>query len=277
MKIFLHFGAHKTGTSLLQTYLSINQKTLKSKRVEVLLLRQTIQLLGSWCKNLCTNPDLLTAALSEKEKRGVKQVIISCEDLLGPPFKNGKSGFYPLSPTRFSALQKALAGHDVTAVIYIRPQAEFLESWYLQTINTGYSHSFEEWLKSVNLDTISWKSLIDSMKTSLSPQKVIVEDFSKIRNGAEEYIKRFATHVNIPNSLKFPKSMTRNVSLSAKGLQLALATYPILDRSEKMMMRRFLQSNFSNKVLPRPELLSPEQKAEISSRWESENRKLLIS
>lgn len=275
MKVFLHLGAHKTGTTLLQRYLAINREHLETKGVKLLLLRETMQILGSWGKNLCDHPALLTDVLFEMQSSGAKKVIISCEDLLGLPFKKGTNGLYPTSEARFSALQKALKGHDVTAIIYIRPQEEFLESWYLQTINMGHSHSFEEWLKSINLESISWKSVIDNIQTSLRPAKVIVEDFRVIRSGAEEFVRRFARHLGIPDLLKFPKAQTHNVSLSGKGLKLALMTYPILEKTEKVMMRKFLQSKFSNRDFPRPELLSAAEKAAIASRWGPEIQNLL--
>lgn len=277
MQVFLHLGAHKTATTLLQRTLFINREYLQDKGVQIILLRQTVQLLGSWASGLCEDPSVLSEALADLKKSGAKKVIISCEDLLGMPFKRGVKGLYPTSPKRFSALAKALAGHDVTSIVYIRPQDEFLESWYLQTINMGNFHSFEDWLKLIDQNSISWKTVIDNVRMSLRPGKVIVEDFRNIRKGTEEFVMRFLAHLEIPYPLKIPKSETHNVSLSEKGLKIALLVFPFLDNAERITMRKFLQSKFSNKDLPRPELLSAAEKQSLAARWIPEYRKLLDS
>lgn len=277
MKVTLHLGAHKTGTTLLQRYLSINRETLAAKRIGVMLLREVTSHLGSWTRELTGDTSRFAAGIKEHEDKGHKHLVISCEDLLGPAFAKRATGIYPQASPRLESLARLLQGHDTQAVLYLRPQSEFLSSWYLQTVNMGNSTPFPEWYAGLKIQTLSWEPLVASVRKLFGAEKSRIEDFRSIRNGAEAYIESFAKKSGIPFPLKMPKENFQNVSLGDKGLEIALHVHPLLNGEERKKMRRFLQKNFSNADYPRPVLLTADETEELNRKWMPEYERLVAA
>jgi hypothetical protein len=277
MKVTLHLGAHKTGTTLLQRYLKINRETLAAKRIGVMLLREVTSHLGSWTRELTGDTSRFAAALKEHEDKGHKHLVISCEDLLGPAFVRRLPGIYPQSAPRLESLARLLQGRDTHAVLYLRPQSEFLASWYLQTVNMGNSTPFPEWYAGLKIQTLSWQPLVERVQTLFGAEKSRIADFRDIRRGAEAYIESFARHSGLPFPLKLPREDLQNVSFGDKGLEIAMLVFPRLNGEERNKMRRFLQKNFSNANYPRPVLLSAEETAEMNHKWMPEYERLVAA
>jgi hypothetical protein len=154
-------------------------------------------------------------------------------------------------------------------IITVRPQADFLESYYMQTINQGGHDTFEEWFARRNLAKLSWQPLIEMTKATFSPSAVEVMDFEVLRNnGPEAYLVEFMEIADPGRPIDITAPKGDNASLSARGLQIALAINPLLiDKSEQAVTRKFLQENFSNRNSPRPVLLTDDQRADIEHRY----------
>ena len=89
----------------------------------------------------------------------------SNEKTMGRPFPQGGNGvLYARGPGNIAALAAAI-GDGVRPKIFlsIRPQHEFLESFYLQTIHEGRHRPFDAWLSAVDLNALSWRPVVDAL------------------------------------------------------------------------------------------------------------------
>lgn len=142
MKVILHIGWHKTGTSSLQTFLSNNKALLLEKHGIMYpdtglishahhKLAWSLQdpLVSQWAKKISFNTpaeEIFTLLFTECRNRNAETVLLSSEE------------FSQTEKYSISRLASVLKTHQVTIVAYIRRQDKYLESLYNQLIKTSF-------------------------------------------------------------------------------------------------------------------------------------------
>lgn len=277
--VVYHAGAHKTGTSLVQKYLLANADALRRQRIRHLSRAAMSDYVG-WGDKLLDDPGPLADRIGRELRSPLcKLLVASHENTLGRPFVAGGRQLYPRAPELIGALADLLRPFPAKIFVSIRPQADFLESYYLQTIHEGGHERFPEWLDRIDLDAISWRPLIHDLADAFGQDQVEVVDFRLIGMGQEAYLGHFFSRIDARySSLGAGYTTVKNPSISDKGLQMALAANPELRSSgERRLMRKFLQANFSNTRYPRPVLLSEEQREWLEQRYGDEYESLVAS
>lgn len=293
--VVLHLGAHKTGTSLIQKYLRDRPAELARMRLTFLTRTTTNEVVG-WGMKPLEAPERLRDAVRQAAGArvilghrvplpralpwiaggAVRTVVVSHENALGRPFVEGTAGLYPRAEQRLGGIVGALQGHRLRLVYYLRSQAQFLESYYLQMIHQGSSATFREWLSDIDLDAISWAPLVETLAEAVGHDNLVVKDFAEIKRGQNRFLEDFLRtcdhrldpHVDYPDA--------RNRSVSDRGLKFALAMNPWLEtEAERKAARVWLQTHFNNTTGPRPVLLSDAQIADLRERYDAENAALL--
>lgn len=275
--VVVHVGAHKTGTSLVQKYLTANATALRRRRV-YFVSRTAMSGYVGWGEKLLDDP----APLADRVRRVLrspwcKVLVASHENTLGRPFVTGGRQLYPRSHEVIGALADLLRGYPAKVIVSIRPQADFLESYYLQTIHEGGHERFATWLDRIDLDAISWAPLVHDLVDTFGQDRVEVVDFRLIGMGQEAYLGHFFSRIDRRySSLGSGYTTVKNPSISEKGLQMALAANPELrSTGERRLMRKFLQEHFSNTRYPRPVLLDQEQREWLEQRYGAEYETLV--
>jgi hypothetical protein len=278
--VALHVGAHKTGTSVLQNFLSENPNFLRRRRI-MRLSRTRLAAAVGWGERLVDEPQRLGSSVDAlRGSRRFLMALGSLENIVGRPFRAG-APLYPDAARNFAALAAVLRpfepGVRPRIVLSIRPQADFLESYYLQTIQQGGHHSFEQWLAGIDLADLSWRPVVDALVDAFGAPRCAVIDFRLIRAGQDAYLRGLlaALDPRLDVAVRYPA--TRNRSISARGLQIALAANPLLETGpEQRAMRQFLQEHFSNLDQPRPALLTEAQRADLEDRYAGEYDELVV-
>ena len=272
-RVVLHVGAHKTGSSLVQKFLRDNRKALSGSGIHY-IPRSDMNTLVGWGKALHDKPELLRTRLEEVTAGRAGVALASHENTLGRPFVPGTPGLYPDGPRNAKALGQILDGLDYTVVVYIRPQADFVESYYLQSLHEGGTQTFAEWTEEMIVaESLSWQPLIDALEESLGPERVVVKDFREIQHGQEEFLRRFFTAIGVDPGIPLSYAPVRNPSISEKGMQMALAVNPLLTQPrQRKAVRVFLQKHFSNRRYPRPALYSADERQRMSQLYDEEYR-----
>lgn len=275
-RLVLHVGAHKTGSSLIQKFLRDRPRELRAHRIGY-LSRQDLDPLvsrGSLERNDWSG---LTSAVDAAVAAGGTDVVIaSHEGTMGPAFPRRDPSLYSRSAGLAPRLAEALGSHRPTVVVTLRPQADFVESYYLQSIHTGRHDSFASWLSGLDLDRLSWRPLVDDLTAAFGADRVHVLDFRTIRDGQEAFVRRFLALAAPGRDVPVSYPAVRNASISGKGLELALAVNPLLTtHDERRSMRRFLQKHFSNRDFARPTLLGDELRAQLENRYAAEYDELV--
>lgn len=280
-QIVLHLGAHKTGTSAIQRYMEIHADLCAANRVGFLPRPDGGGLLQWGRKDQieAARPEL-DQRLAASEAAGDLDYVISQENLVGPPFVAGKKMLYPRLTERAGNIRDALDGRPIRVLFYIREQGAFLESFYLQTVNQGESHSFKEWCQAMHDTNLSWGPVCRALGDVFGAANVIIRSFdADIAAGQAEFLRRFFAGFRTfdPAAWKdFAYDGLHNMSLGDKGLAIALAVNKFLERgAEQRLMRDFLQDNFSNRRYARPSLMKPEKKLEMAEAFAAENAALL--
>ena len=269
-RVVLHVGAHKTGSSLVQKFLRDNRKALSAGGIHY-VPRSDMNTLVGWGKALHESPELLRGRLADVTS-GHRVVLASHENTLGRPFVKGTPGLYPDGPRNAKELGQILDGFDYTVVVYIRPQADFVESYYLQSLHEGGTQTFAQWVDAmIDVEALSWRPLIDALEESLGPDRVVVKDFREIHHGQEEFLRRFFAAIDVDPRISLSYAPVRNPSISEKGMQMALAVNPLLSSpKQRKAVRVFLQKHFSNRRYPRPTLFSDDERRQLSQLYDEE-------
>lgn len=229
-----------------------------------------------WGKKLLTRPEGLERRIAAGlANPWYRTLVISHENTLGPPFKDGAAHLYPRGPELIEQLAKTLQRWPSRVFLYIRPQDEFLESYYLQRIHQGHRLSFEEWLEEIDLEAVSWRPLADALVEHFGRDRIEIVDFRTIQQGQNQFIADFLRRVDPSAEIEPDYRPVRNASISDKGLKIALAANKYLRNDhERKAMRTFLQKHFSNQRYPRPVLFSEEQKRQVRAAYAEEYEQL---
>jgi hypothetical protein len=142
MKVILHIGWHKTGTSSLQTFLSKN-RTMLLEHHGILYpdtgfishahhkLAWSLQdpLISQWAKKISFRTpaeEIFTLLFTECRNKNAETVLLSSEE------------FSLTEKYNIKRLESIIAPHQITIVAYIRRQDKYLESLYNQLIKTSF-------------------------------------------------------------------------------------------------------------------------------------------
>lgn len=280
----LHVGAHKTGTSVVQAYLREHEAALGAQGVYHFEREETNPYFN-WGREVITNPAMLEGKLrSTFAHRRYSMMIASNENILGRPFVSKVRGrrtrqgrpIYPDAEPIIEALGKIMNSYDGRLIFSVRPQAAFVESYYLQTVHQGATTSFDEWLATLDLDGLSWNPIISMMCEAVGRERVIVLDFELIKKGQDRFLAEFFARIDPGLDIDPDFREARNRSVSEKGLKMALSVNQVVhDVEDRRGIRRFLQDHFSNVDYPRPTLLSAADRAAIDQRYAEEYRQLV--
>lgn len=274
--VAFHVGAHKTGTSVVQGYLRDNARRLRRHRM-VYLHRTAMNGFVGWGEKLVEDPAPLSRRIALILRIPWFTVVVaSHENTLGKPFVDGVAGLYPRAAEIIPVLRRVLAPYRTKVFLSIRPQGEFIESYYLQLIHQGGHQPFSDWLAQIDLNALSWRPIVDDLTAAFGREQVEILDFRQVQRDQQAYLQDFFRRIDPRLSVEISPPPVRNPSISDKGLRLALAANPYLtSAAERRLMRVFLQDNFSNVDYPRPVLLNDDQKAQLLERYGAEYEALV--
>jgi hypothetical protein len=278
--VVLHFGAHKTGTSLVQKYMRNRSSLCVTNKVYALPRGEGNKCIG-WGRpeQLEKGREELLRKIEQAAAHGADYYVISHENSIGPPFIPRSEDLYA-HRKRVLALRAELEGNDFRVVYYIRSQADFLESYYLQTVHEGSTKEFDHWRRRSEPSSLSWRPVYETLCDVFGGKNVVLRSFEKdIAQGQASYLKNFFASFMPVNSASwgnFKYRKVHNPSVGDKGLAMALAINRFREtREERKAIRKFLQNHFSNRSYPRPVLLTDSEKRELKNRYDVENDGLI--
>jgi hypothetical protein len=273
MRVVIHVGAHKTGTSLVQRYFSDQPQKTRARGIGLITREDASNQLVGWGDKVHDRPEDLRSRLEEEMAEQPSVVFMSLENTLGRPFLTDRPGLYPDALRGAEGLAKACDGFDTHVVYYVRPIVDFLESYYLQTIQQGAWHSFQDWYGTLD-GPHSWMPAVSALDDAFGADRVLLGDFAEITLGQNQFLQHFMTRAGLPQPPTVDYEPVRNRSLSARGLDIALSINPHLSSSsERRETRLFLQKHFSNQLedraRPMPEDLRQSVQDQTAAEYEA--------
>jgi len=202
MRVLLHIGQSKTGTSAIQAYLTLNRERL----LQAGILYPTVTIggmpvdLGShnWVADalvgLSRYPHLTAKQyfdrfFSEAEQIEAKMMILSAEHFFGGEPRiwdvSNENTFFGRYRNKVVALERFLAGHEVTLLVYLRPQVDWLASAISQTVrverlisDTAIYHDDHQFFEMAR-PVLRYCTLMDTWVEALRPCNVMVVPYER--------------------------------------------------------------------------------------------------
>lgn len=190
--LIVHMGAHRCGSTAVQTMLARERTVLKQQGIGVQIRRDT------GANRLDMRRLHRFSALNPlwhiKLKQAARQIpafqedtaIVSDENLMGTMPGVRGHGFYP----HFEALVQALvqlkrnSGDTLTIAprMIVRRQDHFLESVYAFRVSRGMTMGFDDFVRAARQTPLSWLRLAQTLQAAsdrLSPKIAVIEGWPK--------------------------------------------------------------------------------------------------
>ncbi|HXK39800.1 MAG TPA: hypothetical protein VJ837_03130 [Candidatus Paceibacterota bacterium] len=270
--IYLHIGAHKTGTSAIQSMLKAESRRL---RWHGFFYERSFYDLGRMLKRESPlAPGVLERLRQEFhdriDARPEPNIIGSSENFFGDVFKG-------YSNTRAVAndLRAILADYDVRIVASIRRQDEFVQSVYHQHVKQGGTMRFDAFVEAHDIYAYRWNDLLREYAEVFERSHLTVHCYEDVFLQQDRLLER------VFESLQSSGFRTRhrlgliNPGLSSKGIEMAIRCNDLLTAEEHKLFRHFLQSTFHHRPEDDHSLLSPQQRQALMASYAQSNRRCI--
>lgn len=253
--LWIHIGTHKTGTTSIEAFLKTNRKTLADQGIGLLSFpRDARRRLREQTESNETSGKILTHTLqhliTKQSRSGTRQpktYILSWEGFCG----NARKGYCD-APLMAEILSSATKFFDFNThiMVYIRPQEEFISSYYSQTVKDGETKSIQEFLHSLPSESFNWLKLTEAFERKFGAEQVVVERYCReLFPGKNEILNNFCAHLSVnTNDLIFPSNSinsAKNAGWTKSMVEIARRLNAQISRDEQQTMKEIF-----NKITP---------------------------
>ena len=292
MTLYLHLGAHKTATTYLQNVLAHNEMALAQRGLLRLKIRARHLFWHLYRDGDHKAYVRRRRSLGHKIKRFAEaggHGVFSSETMFGTSDLEGVDCLYPHAMRVMKTLAALTEGMDRKVVFYIRRQDDFIESTFINRIQTlatsihlDYStlladqswSSFDAYLDSFDPSCLSWLHLIQRMEAVFGKENLIIHPFETILRSRTEYARTFLAPMVETEGLDLAPDVYANRSFSAPALKEFLRLAPLQEYGNLKSLRRRLQAEYPNTDYPRPRLLDNQQRQSIMRLHTQSNSKI---
>ncbi len=281
MKVYLHIGWHKTGSTAIQAFMMRNRSAIL-KECGILYPvtgHSTIgHHLAAWSLqdpitstlakeiNFSETAEVVFSRIFEEaESYGATTLVLSSEEF-------GTTNQYSIV-----RLARILKGHEVKLIVYLRRQDEYVESLYNQCVKdygARVGESFEHFLRAAYLD---YGSYLDDWASLFSGLSINVRIYDRSRFPEKNVVLDFMQAIGLAPSPSYQmNNMEANPSLSTRSVKvLARVNAEVsLDRAEHervvaILLNAETEENRNQKVF-----LSPSSRLTLLNNFKSSNEKM---
>ena len=228
--LHLHLGVHKTGSTFLQKTFLHNSDQLGSADLAYLPLAEmrrdvTSRLLRASRHDFCREGSHLSACreVLAAAMDGRRSVLLSDENLLGSLYTFSKRlGAYPRAERHVGLIAKLLdPGMKLVIYMGLRDYSQWLESAYLQVLKRRRLLSFESFIATVSLGSISWLSLVGRISARLPGAAIVLWRYEDFAQDNHWLLNHLSLRLGLASLT--PATCRSNPSLSAIGHQVLMA------------------------------------------------------
>ncbi|MEL7506483.1 MAG: hypothetical protein AAFN42_04045 [Cyanobacteria bacterium J06554_1] len=221
VRVYLHIGTAKTGTTTLQRFLCKNENVLSD-------LGYLYPKSGRPANNPIAHYNLANAIKSDSrlynrhtgkwtdvshqfidlhqeiEQQNLSNVIVSCES-------------FSRDPKELDKLKHELSRYEVKILVYLRKQEKFLLSAYIESIKQGSYLSFKEYIDK-KLDLVNYYGLLSLWSSLFGKDNLIIRVFEQDKLKGNIF-EDFLVSIGIEDISQFNLNIARyNVSPPAKTI-----------------------------------------------------------
>lgn len=271
-RLIVHVGAHKTGSTYLQSVLRNNLELLgthgihyePSFFVPLADLRKRTPLDREGVQHF-------RSLVSEVAALGEKAVVLSAEALSGR-YDRGYSNVENIA----SDLRQVTEGIDTHVILFTRRQDTFLESLYHQEIKRGRSMSFRSYLRKCDSHVFKWTRLADAYCSAFGGDELSVFPYEMIfespRTVVEALLSPLVGFCEVP-AIVLDETVA-NPGYSTLALQISRAVNPFLTTRGRQVLRRWLTKLSPKKPSRGFNLFDPADRQALLRYYAEDNRRL---
>ena len=245
--LWIHIGTHKTGTTSIEAFLKTNRTALADQGIGLLTFprdaRRTLREHAEGHEAASTSLANTLEHLITKQSRACANqpntYILSWEGFCG----NASKG-YSDAHLMANALNVASKYCNLNPyiILYIRPQEEFISSYYSQTVKDGKTKSIQEFLHDLPSASFNWLRLTETFERQFGADQVVVERYCReLFPGKNEILKDFCAHLSIDTrGLTFPLSSinsAKNAGWSKPMIEIARILNAQVSKNEQQTMK----------------------------------------
>lgn len=277
---FIHIGAHKTGTTLLQSVFARHSAGMARGGVIYLpprALRRAFSVnTPRWRQEGDAAIPAMQAALKSllPGNQGGHALLISDESLLGhlrTDLGNSPDRLYQHCGEMPVLLKRVMGKQGLVVLLFIRRLDEFLPSAYLQRVRLGETATFEQYLSGLDLVRLSWLPTVNELAATLTGEgdRLIVYDYAALRDAPGALLSDLFGRLGLAAP---PASVLRkrvNASLTSNSYRAVMALNRIWPFGRARMLRHVVAAVLDLRLFPgaRPaRLMDPALAARLAAR-----------
>jgi hypothetical protein len=270
---WVHIGAHKTATKLVQKDLARRSEELS--RLSIYYDAKSYWL-GSRLKN--ESPLGVERLAEEKaelrarlESRTESHLILSSEGFLGDPY-SGYGNVHAVA----GDVARLLEGLEVKIVASLRLQDTFIESLYVQHIKEGSAIGFEEFVEGLGTEAFDWAELLQVYEKLFGAENMRVVWYEWSVEDVPRTVERLFSGLDGEFEYELQPVGFVNPSYNRTGLEIARRCNPLLNDEERVKLRLFLQETFPKPSGESFELFGAKEREKIRARFAASNESCTV-
>lgn len=269
-KIFLHIGQHKTASTAIQAFLSVNKNIISERDIlypHSLRIGSGHHKLYNLLKAIYLNNKQLDdvdlrSLMDEIETTNSQNIIISSEF-----FSSLNTMMYNREETLgiLRVFKRLMSNYQIFVIVYMRRQDDAIESRINQSIKSLFLNTDQTLNGFIERKTnLFYEQFMNDLLEVFSPENIIARLYDK------NIIGDFLSIFDLEDK-GFKKIPNVNESLSQKRLDFLLITNKILSRGKSILLRKHLK-NIKQDSAVRAHILSSNERLEIWKKYEESNR-----
>lgn len=238
-RLLIHIGTHKTGTTAFQQVLLQNEKLLKRKdRIGVIELNDFPRLNELKVSNIfdLSMADELKCFLHKKMITN-DRFIISNERLSG----NAYGAIYCNTRTIAETLNFATKGYDVTILVALRRQDQFIQSLYMQMQHLGKDTQISDFIRPIQMENLDWSNFLKPWIDHFGSENVKVFPYDKEVLKRHNLVQLLNQEIKSDVLDKIRTLQNANVGLSENGLTIMKEMHHLLSENRRRDLAAILQ------------------------------------
>ena len=274
LKLFIHIGTHKTGSSAIQSILRQHPALLRKEGLVYLPAPPVVHPLVR-CQTLPhqiidDGHKQLRHRIGQYSKKGFSNFVMSWEGFSGNPY----SGYNNTKVTAESLrkITDGIDGIDVSIIVYLRRQDDFIESLYTQSIHDGGASTFPEFAAQFSETAFNWEIFLQAFSQNFDKPQIKVRVYDKAYLPRKEsLLKDFGSVIESNVFSNSGMCGTSNAGYSRDALEIARLTNPYLDDYEKQQLRIIFQHANCKQPFERYQYFSRQEREDFLSRYSASN------
>ncbi|THH38431.1 hypothetical protein E4Z66_02345 [Aliishimia ponticola] len=268
--IYLHAGAHRTGTSSFQMALHVNRAVLKDAgyalaypgRDGIPSGRLSLKLPAP--RHGPKQAERFANRLAEQFANSDKPLIMSEENIPGRMFHFYAGRFYPAAEARLQTLRAGFANATFKRVVYvIRPYDALYVSAFRKRAEDNPVRPFSEIRpKLLEMDR-GWPEIAALMRDILQPEELVILSYAR-RGSSRDLLSRLLPETFL--TLDEPEQI-KNLSATDRALEAVQARYAAGEALTRAQWKAII-AEYAEETEPRGfATFEPKQRAQLQARY----------